>query len=91
MSNFTSGWVQLRTRRETGDSKAVTSVQEHYFFYFSIPKLFFEQRKKSVWMKIRMGLLNTQNEIIEKLRNRKTKRSCIDVTALLSLVSRLAR
>ena len=28
VSNFTSGWVQYRARRETGDSRAVTSIQE---------------------------------------------------------------
>ena len=28
VSNFTSGWVQYRERRETGDGRAVTSAQE---------------------------------------------------------------
>ena len=39
-----------------------------------------------------MGLLNNQNETIEKQRNHKAaKPSCIDVTAVLSPVSCLAR
>ena len=39
-----------------------------------------------------MGLmLNAQNETTVEQRNRETKRSCIDVTALLSSFSRLAR
>ena len=29
--NFTSGWVQNRARRETGDSGPVTSIQQHCF------------------------------------------------------------
>ena len=35
MSNFTSGWVQYRVRRETGDSRAVTSTQERQSRNFS--------------------------------------------------------
>ena len=35
VSNFTSGWVQYRARRETGDSRAVTSTQERQSRNFS--------------------------------------------------------
>ena len=49
------------------------------------------QRKKAVWMKIQMGLLNTQNETTEESRTHKIKHSCIDATALLSPVSHLAQ
>ena len=40
MSNFTSGWVQYCAGRETGDSRAVTSIQERSSGDFSIPQLF---------------------------------------------------
>ena len=38
--NLTSGWVQYRSRRETGDSRAVTSIQERKSRDFSTPQLF---------------------------------------------------
>ena len=37
--NLTSGWVKYRSRREPGDSRAVTSIQEPLvsrFFYSSV-------------------------------------------------------
>ena len=38
---------------ETGNSRAVTSIQEHLFRNFSIPQFFFVCRgKKTVFMKI---------------------------------------
>ena len=40
VSNFNSGWVQNRARRKTGDSRAVTSIQEHYSRDFFILQLF---------------------------------------------------
>ena len=40
MSNFTSGWVQYRARRETGDNRAVTSIRERSSRDFSISQLF---------------------------------------------------
>ena len=40
MSNFTSGWVQYRARRETGDNRAMTSIKERTFRDFSIPQFF---------------------------------------------------
>ena len=41
MSNFTSSWVQYPARRETGDSRAVMSIQEHLSRILSISLLFF--------------------------------------------------
>ena len=47
MSNFTSGWVQYHTRREAGDSRDVTSIQERQSRDFSIPQLFFVCRGRN--------------------------------------------
>ena len=41
LSNSTSNWVQYPARWETGDSRAVTSIQEHLSRIFSIPLLLF--------------------------------------------------
>ena len=40
MSNFTFGWVQYRARRETGDNRAMTRIQERKFRDFFIPQFF---------------------------------------------------
>ena len=48
VSNFTSGWVKYHARWETGDSWAVTSIQEHLFGDFSSPQLFFVCRGKKL-------------------------------------------
>ena len=41
VSNFTSGWVQSRARRKTGNSRTVTPIQERSSGDFSIPQLFY--------------------------------------------------
>ena len=38
VSNCTFGWVQYRARRETGDNRAMTSIQKRKFRDFSIPQ-----------------------------------------------------
>ena len=40
VSNFTSGWVQYRARKETRDNRAMTSIQKRKFHHFSIPQFF---------------------------------------------------
>ena len=64
MSNFTSGWVQYRARRETGDNRAMTRIREGKFRDFSIPQLFFVCRGRELCgSKIRMGLLSETSEV----------------------------
>ena len=36
--NFTFGWVQYHARRDTGDNRAVTSIQERLSRNFAIPQ-----------------------------------------------------
>ena len=63
VSNFTSGWGQNRASRKTGDSRAVTSIQERPSGDFFIPQLFYMCKgRKLLWTKMSMRLLNTQNE-----------------------------
>ena len=37
--NFASGWLQYHTRKETGDSRALTSIQDCWFYSFSFPRV----------------------------------------------------
>ena len=48
MSDFTTSCVQCGARRETGDSRAVTSMQERWSREFCIPLLFCVCREKEL-------------------------------------------
>ena len=67
MSNFTSSWVQNQTRQETWEKRAVMSIQDRLLCSCSkFSAVFRVQRKKTVWTKLWMGMLNAQNETTEE-------------------------
>ena len=69
--NFTSGGIQYRAKWETGDSTAVTSIQDRFFRGFTISELF---RSEHSTFPIMISFTKFSSSALEKqLRNRETR------------------